>query len=34
VASSNSYESQVWFSDSTEEAFDFVCDIHIGTITP
>lgn len=34
VASSNSYESQVWFSGSTEEAFDFVCDIHIGTITP
>ena len=25
---------QVWFSGSTEEAFDFVCDIHIGTITP
>ncbi|MDT5043315.1 MAG: hypothetical protein QOE51_4300, partial [Actinoplanes sp.] len=23
-----------WFSGSTEEAFDFVCDIHIGTITP
>ncbi|MDT5040207.1 MAG: hypothetical protein QOE51_5130, partial [Actinoplanes sp.] len=21
-------------SGSTEEAFDFVCDIHIGTITP
>jgi hypothetical protein len=34
VASSNSYQSQVWFSGSTEEAFDFVCDIHIGTITP
>jgi hypothetical protein len=34
VASTNSYESQVWFSGSTEEAFDFVCDIHIGTITP
>jgi hypothetical protein len=33
-ASSDSYESQVWFSGSTEEAFDFVCDIHIGTITP
>jgi hypothetical protein len=25
--------SQVWFSGSTEEAFDFVCDIHIGPIT-
>jgi len=34
VASSDSYESQVWFSGSTEEAFDFVGDIHIGTITP
>jgi hypothetical protein len=34
VASSDSYESQVWFSGSTEDAFDFVCDIHIGTSTP
>jgi hypothetical protein len=34
VTSSNSYESEVWFSGSTEEAFDFVCDIHIGHITP
>lgn len=30
VASSNSYESQVWFSGSTEDAFDLVCEI----ITP
>ncbi|GAA2852586.1 hypothetical protein Acy02nite_51680 [Actinoplanes cyaneus] len=34
VGSTNSYESQVWFSGTTEEAFDLVCDIHIGTITP
>ena len=34
VAGSDSYKSQVWLSRSTEEAFDFVCDIHIGTITP
>jgi hypothetical protein len=34
VGSTNSYESQTWFSGSTEEAFDFVCDIHVGPITP
>jgi hypothetical protein len=34
VASTNSYEGQVWFSGSTEEAFDLVCDLHIGSITP
>ena len=33
-ASSDSYESQAWFSGSTEEAFDFVSDIHISPITP
>jgi hypothetical protein len=27
VASTNGYENQIWFTDSTEEAFDFVCDI-------
>jgi hypothetical protein len=34
VASSNSYEDQIWFSGSTEEAFDLVCDLHVGSITP
>jgi hypothetical protein len=34
VASTNSYESQVWFRGGPEEAFDFVCDIHIGPVTP
>jgi hypothetical protein len=34
TASTNSYEDQVWFSGSTEEAFDLVCDLHVGSITP
>ncbi|MFV2021494.1 hypothetical protein [Micromonospora sp. LOL_023] len=34
VAGSNSYEDQIWFSGSVEDAFDFVCDIHISPITP
>lgn len=34
VGSTNSYENQIWFSGSTEDAFDFVCDIHVATITP
>jgi hypothetical protein len=33
TASSNSYDDQIWFSASTEEAFDFACDLHIGSIT-
>jgi hypothetical protein len=34
TASTNSYEDQIWFSGSTEEALDFVCDIHVGPVTP
>ncbi|GGM51511.1 hypothetical protein GCM10011608_40550 [Micromonospora sonchi] len=34
VASTNSYENQIWLSGSTEEAFDFVCHIHVGPIAP
>jgi len=34
VASTNSYESQIWFTGSVEDAFDYVCDLHIGPITP
>jgi hypothetical protein len=34
VASSDSYGSRVQFSRRTEGAFDVVCDIHIGAITP
>jgi hypothetical protein len=29
VASTNSYEDQVWFSGSTEEIFDLVCGLHV-----
>jgi len=32
-ASSNSYESQPWFSGTTEEALDFVCDVLVSPIT-
>jgi hypothetical protein len=34
VASKDSYEDQIWFSGSTEEAFDLVCDLHVASITP
>ena len=30
VASKNSYEDQIWFSGSTEEAFDLVCELHVA----
>lgn len=29
VASTDSYEDQIWFSGSTEEVFDLVCDLHV-----
>jgi hypothetical protein len=29
VASTDSYEDQIWFSGSTEEIFDLVCDLHV-----
>lgn len=32
-ARNNSYEDQYWFSGTTEEALDFVCDILIRPIT-
>lgn len=32
-ASNNSYEDQYWFSGTTEEALDFVCDVLINPIT-
>lgn len=34
TASSNSYESQIWFTGTTEEALDLVCDLYIAPITP
>ncbi|MET8355309.1 transposase [Micromonospora sp. NPDC005206] len=34
VASTNSYEDQIWFSRTTEEAFDLVCDLHVRPTTP
>lgn len=33
TASTNSYESQIWFSGTTEEAFDLVCDLKAGPTT-
>jgi hypothetical protein len=33
AASTNSYESQIWFSGTTEEALDFVCDLLVAPIT-
>ncbi|MFF0372587.1 hypothetical protein [Micromonospora sp. NPDC005087] len=32
-ASNNTYESQIWFSGTTEEALDFVCDVLVSPIT-
>lgn len=32
-ASNNTYESQIWFSGTTEEALDFVCDVLVNPIT-
>jgi hypothetical protein len=29
VASTDSYEDQIWFSGSTEEIFDLVFDLHV-----
>ena len=34
VTSKDSYEDQIWFSGSTEEVFDLVCDLHIGPTAP
>ena len=34
TASTNSYENQIWFTGSTEEAFDLVCDLKVGPTTP
>ena len=30
VASKDTYEDQIWFSGSTEEVFDLVCDLHVA----
>jgi hypothetical protein len=32
-ASNNTYEDQYWFSGTTEEALDFVCDVLVSPIT-
>ncbi|MFV2022933.1 hypothetical protein [Micromonospora sp. LOL_023] len=32
-ASNNSYEDQFWFSGTTEEALDFVCDVLVSPIS-
>ena len=30
VASTDSYEDQIWFSGTVEEVFDLVCDLHVA----
>jgi hypothetical protein len=30
VASTDSYESQIWFDGAIEEVFDLVCDLHMA----
>jgi hypothetical protein len=32
--STGKYEDQIWLSGTTEEAFDFVCDLRVGPIAP
>jgi hypothetical protein len=32
--STGMYEDQVWFTASTEEIFDLVCDLRVGPIAP
>ena len=34
VASTDSYEDQIWFTGSTEEVFDLVCDLHVTNASP
>jgi hypothetical protein len=29
VASTNSYENQIWFTSTIEDTFDLVCDLHV-----
>jgi hypothetical protein len=32
--STGKYEDQIWFTASTEETFDLVCDLRVGPIAP
>jgi len=34
VASTDSYENQIWFSSTIEEVFDLVCDLHVINAGP
>lgn len=34
VASKDGYENQVWFTGSTREVFDLVCDLHVTDADP
>ena len=34
VASKDSYEDQIWFSGSTEEIFDLVCELNVPQAAP
>jgi hypothetical protein len=34
VASTDSYENQIWFTSTIEEVFDLVCDLHVTNASP
>ncbi|HUD36159.1 MAG TPA: hypothetical protein VMR14_04625 [Streptosporangiaceae bacterium] len=34
VASTDSYENQIWFTSTIEEIFDLVCDLHVTNAGP
>jgi hypothetical protein len=34
VASTDSYEDQIWFTSTIEEVFDLVCDLHVTNTGP
>jgi len=34
VASTDSYENQIWFNSTIEETFDLVCDLHVTSTGP
>lgn len=34
VASTDSYQNQIWFSSTIEEVFDLVCDLHVTNASP
>ena len=34
VASTDSYQNQIWFTSTIEEVFDLVCDLHVTNAHP